>query len=173
MWLCGRPENRDVRFSDSPKYYISHVHPGPSLQIVPWSTAKAGPCAQVQNRHCHMELRSLPTPLLVGVSAWLARSHSIPGGVSQRWGGQAPAFHVACCRDRSVGPRSAQSGRKVGPKLAQSRRKVGPKPAPSRPQVGPKSARSRPQVTPKSAPSWPQVGPRHLWDDGHHPTGVG
>ena len=38
----------------------------------------------------------------IGVRAWLARGNFIPGGTSQRGGGQAPAFRVARCRTRSL-----------------------------------------------------------------------
>ena len=38
----------------------------------------------------------------IGVRAWLARGYFIPGGASQRGGGQAPAFRVARCRTRSL-----------------------------------------------------------------------
>ena len=112
----------------------------------------------------------------------VARGYFIPGGASQRGGGQAPAFRVARCRTRSVGPKSAQgqqlvqsrpkvgpksssSRPKVGPKLAQSWPKVGPKSAQSRPKVGSESAQSRPQVSPKSSHCWPEVGPRSLTSD--------
>ena len=48
---------------------------------------------------------------LVGVRAWLARGYFIPGGASQRGGGQAPAFRVARCQTWSgVGPKT---GRKL------------------------------------------------------------
>ena len=55
---------------------------------------------------------------IVGVRAWLARGYFIPGGTSQRGGGQAPAFRVARCRTRSlvdirlgpVGSRQGSSG---------------------------------------------------------------
>ena len=42
-------------------------------------------------------------PHVIGVRAWLARGYSIPGGVSQRGGGQTPAFRVARSQTR---PRS-------------------------------------------------------------------
>ena len=34
----------------------------------------------------------------VGVRDLVARGYFIPGGVSQRWGGRAPAFRVARCQ---------------------------------------------------------------------------
>ena len=54
---------------------------------------------------------------MIGVRAWLARGYSIPGGVSQRGGGQAPAFRVARYQTWT-GVRL-----KVGPKLT----KINPK----------------------------------------------
>ena len=86
---------------------------------------------------------------MIGVRAWLARGYSIPGGVSQRGGGQAPMFQCRTLSDPvsrlEVGQRSAQGQPKVGPKSAQSRPKVDLKSTQSRPKVGPKSAQSQNQ----------------------------
>ena len=58
---------------------------------------------------------------LIGVRAWLARGSFIPGGVSQRGGGQAPAFRVARCQTWSgVGPKTGRKLAKITQKLSKS-----------------------------------------------------
>ena len=60
---------------------------------------------------------------MIGVRDWLARSYFIPGGTSQRGGGQTPAFRVARCQTWShvdirlgpVGSRQGSSGSHGGP----------------------------------------------------------
>ena len=58
----------------------------------------------------------------------VARGYFIPGGASQRGGGQAPAFRVARCQTRSlvdirlgpVGSRRGSSGTRMGPYLSRT-----------------------------------------------------
>ena len=65
---------------------------------------------------------------IIGVRAWLARGYFIPGGTSQRGGGQAPAFRVARCRTRSlvdirlgpVGSHQGSSETRMGPYLSRT-----------------------------------------------------
>ena len=58
---------------------------------------------------------------IVGVTAWLARGYFIPGGASQRGGGQAPAFHVASCQTwLGVGPKTSRKLSKITQKLSKS-----------------------------------------------------
>ena len=63
----------------------------------------------------HAHAQTHPCIILVGVRAWLARGYFIPGGASQRGGGQAAAFRVARCRTRPLidirlGPVRARRG---------------------------------------------------------------
>ena len=57
----------------------------------------------------------------VGVRDLVARGYFIPGGVSQRGGGQAPAFRVARCQTWSgVGPKTGRKLTKISQKLSKS-----------------------------------------------------
>ena len=59
--------------------------------------------------------------LIIGVRAWLARGYFIPGGASQRGGGQAPAFRVARCQTwTGVGPKIGRKLTKIHQKLSKS-----------------------------------------------------
>ena len=57
----------------------------------------------------------------VGVRDLVARGYFIPGGASQRGGGQAPAFRVARCQTWSgVGPKTGRKFTKISQKPAKS-----------------------------------------------------
>ena len=57
----------------------------------------------------------------IGVRDLVARDYFIPGGASQRGGGQAPAFHDARCQTWSgVGPKTGRKLIKINQKLSKS-----------------------------------------------------
>ena len=63
----------------------------------------------------------LLTATVIGVRAWLARGYFIPGGTSQRGGGQAPAFRVARCQTwTGVRPKIGRKFVEINQKLSKS-----------------------------------------------------